>query len=63
MITYLLFTENKDDKPPIGDGSYLNLTPCEEGFFCEGKFKDLVNSLGWEYVEVESITPISYEQS
>ena len=57
---YLLFTENHtaEVKPAIGDGSYLALTKCEEGWFALDQHQAIIDSLGWEYTEVESITPI-----
>jgi hypothetical protein len=57
---YLLFqtdyTANK--LIPIGDGSYLKLVTCEEGYFITDNFKSLVDEQDeWIYTEVESITP------
>ena len=43
----------------IGDGSYLKLINCEEGWFVPNNFKTLVDEQdGWTYTEVDSITPI-----
>jgi len=58
---YLLFetdyTANKTIA--IGDGSYLKLINCEEGWFVPSNFKALVDEQdGWTYTEVDSITPI-----
>lgn len=60
---YLLFDTNhtEDLKLPIGDGSILKLIVCEEGYFCEDKFKDLVDAQEWEYTESETFTPIEYK--
>ena len=61
---YLLFDTNhtKDLKLPIGDGSYLKLVTCEEGYFITDNFQSLVDEQdGWSYTEVESITQIDPE--
>ena len=60
---YLLFDTNHtaDLTLPIGDGSILKLIVCEEGYFCEDKFKDLVDAQEWEYTESETFTPIEYK--
>jgi hypothetical protein len=58
---YLLFTENHtaNELIAIGDGSYLKLATCEEGYFITEDFKSLVDEQGWTYTEVNSITPYS----
>ena len=55
---YLLFTTDHKQTPDIGDGSKLRLTKCEEGYFCESKYKAIVEAQGWNYTEAASITPI-----
>jgi hypothetical protein len=59
----LLFsTDLTETTPPeIGDGSYLKLTKCEEGWFALSNHKDLIDSFDWAYTEVESITPLTIE--
>jgi len=57
---YLLFETNytESTSPAIGDGSYLKLINCEEGWFITDNFKSLVDEQGgWVYTEVDSITP------
>lgn len=57
---YLLFNTDYSsisDQIPIGDGSYLKLVACEEGWFITDNFKSLVNEQGWVYTEVNYITP------
>jgi len=57
---YLLFNTDyslTSDPIPIGDGSYMMLVKCEEGWFITDNFKSLVDEQGWIYTEVESITP------
>lgn len=55
----LLFNTDltETNQPSIGDGSSLKLTKCEEGWFALSIHKKLIDSLGWSYTEVESITP------
>lgn len=52
---YLLYTRNetKTRKIPLGDGSFLKLLPCNEGWYCDAKFKDHAPG---GYTEVESVT-------
>lgn len=56
---YLLFETDYtvNELIPIGDGSYLKLVTCEEGYFITDNFKSLVDEQGWTYTEVDSITP------
>ena len=57
---YLLFNTDyslTSDPIPIGDGSYLKLVTCEEGWFITDNFKSLIDEQGWTYIEVDSITP------
>ena len=57
---YLLFATDytASTSPAIGDGSYLKLVKCEEGWFITDNFKSLVDEQdGWVYTEVDSITP------
>lgn len=56
---YLLFQTDytASTSPAIGDGSYLKLIKCEEGWYITDNFKSLVDEQGWTYTEVESITP------
>jgi hypothetical protein len=58
---YLLFNTDytlTSEPIPIGDGSYLRLVTCEEGYFITDNFKSLVDEQDeWIYTEVESITP------
>jgi len=55
---YLVFkTDHTVDKLiPIGDGSYLKLIECEEGYFCPINYKELVDSQGWSYTEEDNVT-------
>ena len=55
---YLLFTENHThtDTPAIGDGSFLKLVLCNEGWYVPSEFKSMIDGLGWDYTEVDSIT-------
>lgn len=55
---YLLFTENHTalNKPAIGDGSYLSLAKCQEGWFALPMHRALIDELGWEYTEVQYVT-------
>ena len=58
---YLLFQTDytANETIAIGDGSYLKLVKCEEGWFITDNFKALVDEQdGWTYTEVDSITPI-----
>lgn len=58
---YLLFQTDytANELIAIGDGSYLKLVKCEEGWFITDNFKALVDEQdGWTYTEVDSITPI-----
>jgi len=58
---YLLFQTNYTEttSPVIGDGSYLKLIECEEGWFTTENLKSVVDEQGgWTYTEVESITPM-----
>ena len=58
---YLLFQTDytANELIAIGDGSYLKLVKCEEGWFITDNFKSLVDEQdGWTYTEVDSITPI-----
>ena len=58
---YLLFETDytANELLAIGDGSYLKLINCEEGWFVPNNFKALVDEQdGWTYTEVDSITPI-----
>ena len=58
---YLLFETDytANELIAIGDGSYLKLINCEEGWFVPSNFKALVDEQdGWTYTEVDSITPI-----
>ena len=58
---YLLFQTDytANETIAIGDGSYLKLINCEEGWFVPNNFKALVDEQdGWTYTEVDSITPI-----
>jgi len=57
---YLLFETDytANELIAIGDGSYLKLVKCEEGWFITDNFKSLVDEQdGWTYAEVDSITP------
>lgn len=57
---YLLFNTDyslTSDPIPIGDGSYMMLVKCEEGWFITDNFKSLIDEQGWTYIEVNSITP------
>jgi hypothetical protein len=56
----LLFDTNytAETNPDIGDGSKLSLTKCQEGWFALEQHKFLVDEQGWEYEEVEEITPL-----
>ena len=56
---YLLFQENHtaNELISIGDGSYLKLITCEEGYYITENFKWLVDEQGWGYQQVDSITP------
>lgn len=56
---YLLFQTDytANELIAIGDGSYLKLVKCEEGWFTTENFKSLVDKQGWTYTEVGSITP------
>lgn len=56
---YLLFETDytASTSPAIGDGSYLKLVKCEEGWFITDNFQALVDEQGWTYTEVNSITP------
>lgn len=61
---YLLFQTNYTEttSPVIGDGSYLKLIECEEGWFITENLKSVVDEQdGWTYTEVESITQIDSE--
>jgi hypothetical protein len=60
---YLLFETDYtvNESIPIGDGSYLKLLTCEEGYFITDNFQSLVDEQGWTYTEVESITQIDSE--
>lgn len=58
---YLLFQTDytANETIAIGDGSYLKLINCEEGWFVPNNFKALVDEQdGWTYTEVDSITSI-----
>lgn len=57
---YLLFQTDytANELIAIGDGSYLKLIKCEEGWFIADNFKSLVDEQGWTYTEVSSITPV-----
>ena len=57
---YLVFTTDHtaDKLIPIGDGSYLKLIECEEGYFCPANYKELVDAQEWSYTEAKTITPI-----
>jgi hypothetical protein len=57
---YLLFSSANKERPALPDGSRLSLTECKNGWFCEARFKDVVDELGWDYTEVDSITPAMY---
>lgn len=59
-MKYLIFETNYTEttSPAIGDGSYLKLIPCQEGWFLPIQFKALVDSFNWQYTEAESITRI-----
>jgi len=57
---YLLFETDytANESIAIGDGSYLKLVKCEEGWFITDNFQALVDEQGgWTYTEVDSITP------
>ena len=57
---YLLFQTDytANETIAIGDGSYLKLVKCEEGWFITDNLKSLVDEQdGWVYTEVDSITP------
>lgn len=61
---YLLFNTDyslTSDPIPIGDGSYLKLVTCEEGWFITNNFKSLVDEQEWTYTEVDSITLINID--
>lgn len=61
---YLLFETNhtSNESIAIGDGSYLKLVTCEEGYFITDNFQSLVDEQdGWSYTEVESVTQIDSE--
>lgn len=61
---YLLFETDytANETIAIGDGSYLKLINCEEGWFVPSSFKALVDEQdGWTYTEVDSITPINLD--
>jgi len=57
----LLFTTDltENETPAITDGSFLKLTQCQEGWFALDVHKEVVDSLGWSYTEVETVTPIA----
>ena len=58
---YLLFQTDYtvNESIAIGDGSYLKLVTCEEGYFITDNFQSLVDEQdGWMYTEVESVTPM-----
>jgi len=57
MILLFATDLTQNETPAIGDGSFLKLTPCQEGWFASDNHKELINSLGWTYTEVDSITP------
>lgn len=60
---FLLCSNNYTEEtcPPIGDGSFLKLTACQEGWFALKKHQHIIDSLGWNYTEVSSINPIQQE--
>lgn len=59
---YLLFTNKPEGNPPIGDGSFLMPTKCEEGWFVLKQHEQVCIDNGWTgYVEVEEVTFINYD--
>ena len=58
MILLFITDYTEIETPSIGDGSFLKLTQCQEGWFASSDHKELIDSLGWQYTEVESVTPI-----
>lgn len=56
---YLLFETKPEGNPEIGDGSYLNPTQCEEGWFVLEAHEQVCIDKGWtEYTKVNEITLI-----
>jgi hypothetical protein len=55
---YLLFDTNLTEQTqiPLEDGSNLSLVQSEDGWFCEDKYKDVVDERGWNYTQVSTIT-------
>lgn len=59
-MKYLIFTEEPQQTPKIGDGSFLKATKCQEGWFVLTEHKIICNENGMtNYTEADNFTPIN----
>ena len=58
---YIVYKDKPVGEPKLEDGSYLQPTPCKEGFFILIQHKNIAAGQGWIGVEVENIIPIEIE--